>query len=392
MDVYKFGGSSLATAERIRKVFADIKDVKNCVIVLSAVGKVDNNDIKLTDLLIDFCNARRKSAIQATNAIKRIHNKLYNIGKDLDLPDLYFQSLNKFLSDIYRFDDNYIVSRGEYFTCKMFSLFSGIEFINSFDIIKFADDNFSYERTKNEIGKIKKAKFITSGFYGSDAHGKIRLFPRGGGDITGAILANIFKSETYFNCTDVNGIYTIPPDYSPVQNTIEQMNYAQLFYLCNHGNNAFSKDAISFLTGQKINLTIKNSLDFDAPFTTVSDNSPNNDFTTIQIENGLNCFTIIKSENSQLFRILYNILQIIMSDKIAIYDIILAKKQCRIIYKTNKQIHLNLPPSASTYYTIQKLTAIRTTNFSKGKKVISIKYVASSKPIKLKRIITSILK
>lgn len=392
MDVYKFGGSSLATAERIKKVFADIKDVKNCVIVLSAIGKADSDDTKLTDLLIDFCKTRRKSVQYATKVINQIRNKLYNIGKELNLPDLYFQSLNIFLSDVYRRDDNYIISRGEYFTCKMFSLFSGIEFINSSDIIKFDDDNFSYEKTKNEIGKIKKAKFITSGFYGSDGYGKIRLFPRGGGDITGAILANILKSENYFNCTDVNGIYTIPPGYIPEQKTIRQMNYAQLFYLCRHGNNVFSKDAIPFLAGKKINLIIKNSLDFNASFTTVSDHSQNNDFTSIQIENGLNRLVIIKSEKVKLFHILYTVLQFIMSDGIAVYDIILTQKQCMIIYKSNKRIHLKLSPATQIHHTIYKLTAIRKTNFSNGKKSSSIKYIRDSTPDEFKRTITNILK
>ena len=87
MDVYKFGGSSLATAERIKKVFADIKDVKNCVIVLSAIGKADSDDTKLTDLLIDFCKTRRKSVQYATKVITQIRKKLYNNCKELNQPD-----------------------------------------------------------------------------------------------------------------------------------------------------------------------------------------------------------------------------------------------------------------------------------------------------------------
>ena len=53
MKLAKFGGSSVASAERIKHIFENIilKDKKLKYIVLSTFGKKDSNDIKITDQL-----------------------------------------------------------------------------------------------------------------------------------------------------------------------------------------------------------------------------------------------------------------------------------------------------------------------------------------------------
>lgn len=53
MKVAKFGGSSVASAEQIKKVAAIIKEDKDRkIVVVSAPGKRHKNDEKTTDLLI----------------------------------------------------------------------------------------------------------------------------------------------------------------------------------------------------------------------------------------------------------------------------------------------------------------------------------------------------
>ncbi len=47
--------------------------------------------------------------------------------------------------------------------------------------------------------------FVFPGFYGTSANGHIQVFPRGGGDITGAILAKCLHADVYENWTDVSG-------------------------------------------------------------------------------------------------------------------------------------------------------------------------------------------
>lgn len=54
MKVAKFGGSSLASGEQVKKVFEIVvADPERKIVVVSAPGKRNSNDIKVTDLLIE---------------------------------------------------------------------------------------------------------------------------------------------------------------------------------------------------------------------------------------------------------------------------------------------------------------------------------------------------
>ena len=54
MKVVKFGGSSVANADQISKVEIVRADADRKIVVVSAPGKRDNNDTKVTDLLIEL--------------------------------------------------------------------------------------------------------------------------------------------------------------------------------------------------------------------------------------------------------------------------------------------------------------------------------------------------
>jgi|AGTN01.2.fsa_nt_gi Aspartokinases len=70
MKVCKFGGSSLADANQVRKVVDIVgKDKERRIIVVSAPGKVDDDDIKITDLLIDCANKKTAALITAVRLI-----------------------------------------------------------------------------------------------------------------------------------------------------------------------------------------------------------------------------------------------------------------------------------------------------------------------------------
>ncbi|NLC83547.1 MAG: aspartate kinase, partial [Ruminococcaceae bacterium] len=85
MKVCKFGGSSLANAEQIRKV-CDImlSDPDRRVMVVSAPGKRTREDIKVTDLLIALANARI-SGYDGEVEKQAVLNRFESIGQDLGI-------------------------------------------------------------------------------------------------------------------------------------------------------------------------------------------------------------------------------------------------------------------------------------------------------------------
>ncbi len=85
MKVCKFGGSSLANAEQIRKV-CDImlSDPDRRVMVVSAPGKRSREDIKVTDLLIALANARI-SGYDGQAELQAVVRRFADIADDLEL-------------------------------------------------------------------------------------------------------------------------------------------------------------------------------------------------------------------------------------------------------------------------------------------------------------------
>ncbi len=66
------------------------------------------------------------------------------------------------------------------------------------------------------------------GFYGSNLHGEVKTFSRGGSDITGANFANAIEAEKYENWTDVSGMSVADPRIVESPMPIEYVSYREI--------------------------------------------------------------------------------------------------------------------------------------------------------------------
>ena len=86
MKVAKFGGTSLASAEQIKKICAIItEDPQRRLVVVSAPGKRSADDTKVTDLLIEAARVRLTGQ-DGTTEIERVINRYRDIAQALNLP------------------------------------------------------------------------------------------------------------------------------------------------------------------------------------------------------------------------------------------------------------------------------------------------------------------
>lgn len=136
----KFGGTSMRTpraSSQVRKIIES--DPEADFVVVSAPGKRERSDIKVTDLLIRFYNEGttegRRSVMDAI--VKRYTDIIEGLGIDLDLSSDFEEiyAANERGSATY----DYIVSRGEYLSAKVLSALLGYEFVDAADIVRFDD-------------------------------------------------------------------------------------------------------------------------------------------------------------------------------------------------------------------------------------------------------------
>ncbi|WP_281790201.1 aspartate kinase [Faecalibaculum rodentium] len=247
LKVTKFGGSSVADACQFRKVRDIIQsDPDRRYVVVSAPGRRTPADAKLTDLLY-LLDAHRQYHVDASNVYRIIRERILGIQKELGLKQNMAGELDTFYANLNQMKQDEIVSRGEYWCAKMMAEFLGFPFVDARDVICFnLDKTIDFKATKAKL-QAKMAEhehFVFPGFYGSTANGRIQVFTRGGGDITGAILANAMDADVYENWTDVSGFLMADPTIVDKPHEITHITYSELRELSYMGASVLHEEAI----------------------------------------------------------------------------------------------------------------------------------------------------
>ena len=260
--VCKFGGTSLASSENIKKVKDIVLSGNKRFVIVSAPGKRDKNDVKLTDCLINCFNLS-KSGEDFSKDFEAFKNRFEEIKKEFNLTiDLtpYFEDLYKNIAAHKDYD--YVVSRGEFFSARLISLFFGYEFLDAASFITFdKSGKVELESTKQKFNSLvqNNKNYVIPGFYGQDYKGKIKTFSRGGSDVSGAIVAAICDAPVYENWTDVDGFLSADPRLCNNPELIEELSYHELRELSYMGANVLHQDCVRFLRENNIVLNLRNT-------------------------------------------------------------------------------------------------------------------------------------
>ena len=115
----------------------------------------------------------------------------------------------------------------------------------------------------------RQGVMIFPGFFGCTKTGKVVTFPRGGSDITGAILAAAVKADVYENFTDVDSVYAVDPRIVPEAQAITLLTYREMRELAYAGFGVFHDEAIVPAVQANVPICIKNTNRPAAPGTMI---------------------------------------------------------------------------------------------------------------------------
>ena len=273
MIVTKFGGTSMASADQFKKVKSIIdRNSDRQVVVVSAAGKKDSKDIKITDLLYTL-HTHLVYGVPYDDIWGMIEGRYLEIARELELDCNIEAELAKIKGELGKsIDQNYLISRGEYLSAKLMSAYLGFDFVDAKDIIRFTysgtvDVESSEQRTKKAFSS--RGKIVVPGFYGAYPNGDICLFSRGGSDITGSYLARFLGARVYENWTDVPGTLTADPRIVDNPKTISQITYTELRELSYMGANVLHEDSITPVQEKNISINIRNTNEPSCPGTII---------------------------------------------------------------------------------------------------------------------------
>jgi len=314
--ITKFGGTSVADAEQFKKVKNIIEaDDKRKVVVVSAPGKRDKNDNKITDLLY-LLSAHLKYGVDYTQIFELIKNRYNEIKEELILKTDIDGEFEKFKAELKAgVSEDYLVSRGEYFNAKLMAEYLGFGFADATNIIHFNyDGKINYEKTSTcaQEAFAKSKNLVVPGFYGAYPSGVIKLFSRGGSDITGSIMANALSAEKYENWTDVSGLLMADPKVVGNPKRIEQITYDELRELSYMGAAVLHEETIFPIRDLNIPIYILNTNHPEEGGTLISETAEDSKqvITGIAGKKNFTSFTVVKSRRSDKLSVIKDVLTV----------------------------------------------------------------------------------
>lgn len=295
MKVFKFGGASVSTIERI-KITRDILRQYNgekMLVVISAMGKTTNALEKVAEA---FFEGRQEQSLDLFSVIKAQHlnimkqllvtgyNEAYERIRDI------FTEVEWLLHDkpVRNYDYYYdqIVCTGELLsTCIMSAYFNEEKVANMWidvrDILRtddtFRDAGIDWGLSQKKVQEIicplfsQQDVLVTQGFIGATDENESTTLGREGSDYTAAVFANMLNADGLTIWKDVEGIMNADPRLFPDAQFIRQLNYEEVIEMAYYGAQVIHPKTIKPLQNKKIPLYVKCFLDKDLPGTVIND-------------------------------------------------------------------------------------------------------------------------
>ncbi len=227
--VYKFGGTSVGTVERIKAVAEKVKQAHDLgdqiIVVVSAMSGETNRLVALAKEIQRHPNDREMDVLLSTGeqvTVSLLSMALHELGCDACS---YTGSQVKILTD-----SSHTKAR-----------------------IRKIDD--SRIRAHLNEGKV----VVVAGFQGADEHGNITTLGRGGSDTTAVALAAALKADECHIYTDVDGVYTTDPRVEPKARRLDKITFEEMLEMASLGSKVLQIRSVEFAGKYNVALRVLSS-------------------------------------------------------------------------------------------------------------------------------------
>ncbi|MBN8879110.1 MAG: aspartate kinase [Sphingobacteriales bacterium] len=293
MKVFKFGGASVNSVERVKSTGEILKEYagEKLLVVISAMGKTTNALERVTE---SFYANRKEEALALFEQVKQQHLTTakyllvtHYLACEKQLRD-FFTEVEWLLHDnpVREYDYYYdqVVCVGELLSTSIISHYlNEMEIANKWldvrDIIR-TDDNFrdatiDWNYTTAKINENVKPLFattdivLTQGYIGSTDENESTTLGREGSDYTAAVFANILETESLTIWKDVESVMNADPKQFPDAQPLPELNYNEVIEMAYYGAQVIHPKTIKPLQNKSIPLYVKCFLDPSLPGTVI---------------------------------------------------------------------------------------------------------------------------
>lgn len=287
MIVMKFGGSSVANAERIKHVASIIKAYreKRPVVVLSAMGDTTDHLLAAADLAVT-------GTVDVAGVAKLHEETARELGINIDAIEALLAELKQLLTgismlkEISRRSRDYLVSFGERMSVRMMAAYlksQGVDakFYDAWDIGFVSDSNYMaaelldevWENIPRHLGSYSKgldnAIPIVTGFIAKDKRGIITTLGRGGSDLTATMIGAAMNAEEVQTWKDVDGILTSDPRVVKEAKPVPEVTYEEAQELAMFGSQVLHPRSMVPVRKSGTPVRVKNSYNIESKGTII---------------------------------------------------------------------------------------------------------------------------
>lgn len=250
----KFGGSSVANAERIKHVASIIQAYKEerPLVILSAMGDTTDHLLEAADM-----------AVNGKVDIEKVEKLHLDTAKELDVDVPAVKELLgelktlltgiSMLHELSKRSRDYLVSFGERMSVRLMAAYLNKEktparFYDAWDVGFVSDSNFMNAELLDEVWKnipekladykngIQKEIPIVTGFIAKDKNGVITTLGRGGSDLSATMLGAALGAKEIQTWKDVDGILTTDPRIVKNARPVPEVTYEEAQELAMFGS------------------------------------------------------------------------------------------------------------------------------------------------------------
>ena len=307
MQVFKFGGASVSTPERIGAVTEILKSYagEKLLVVVSAMGKTTN---ALEAVVNAFYSGDMVEALRLFAQIKAEHlQTAENLQVDAQILNDFFTEIEWLLHDkpVRNYDYYYdqVVCVGELLSSAIVSAYlnrNGVpnNWMDVRDVLRtdanFRDARINWNVTSQKVAEVLLPAWkgtpivITQGFIGATDENESTTLGREGSDFTAAIFANLLNADRQVIWKDVPGVMNADPKQYNAATLIKELSYKEVIEMAYYGAQVIHPKTIKPLQNKSIPLYVQSFLD------------PTAEGTVIYSKNGLKLPPIIVYKGSQV--------------------------------------------------------------------------------------------
>jgi aspartate kinase len=316
MNILKFGGTSVGTAERMKALVQLISSPERKIVVLSAMSGT-------TNALVEICNVLYKkesdnaneliNKLESTyvNEVDKLFSSLEFKTKGNDLIKNHFNYLRSFTLDMFTVnEEKAILAQGELLSTALFyfhlqeinissALLPALNFMrideNDEPQLTYIEKNLEVELNKYPNINL----FITQGYICRNAFGEIDNLKRGGSDYTASIIGAAIKANEVQIWTDIDGMHNNDPRIVSKTHPIHELSFDEAAELAYFGAKILHPTCILPAQKRNIPVLLKNTMQPDAKGTRISNINAVEGLKAVAAKDGI-CAINIKSDRMLL--------------------------------------------------------------------------------------------